>query len=214
MEVKIDHESAAGWRRGRRFGATTAAAAPLALDEQPVFANQQLEMRALLVGKLEKDFLAFRILEFVAVTFEEAMGSALALDANHQRLTIVDAVGQSRSAAAGKQSVRRPFEEQERRPRLELRILLQQLAIALLERAQMLLLLGRELFEHAPAARVAGQCGGAGIKLQPTPFGRDGNAQRVAGKDQLGRPALDRRRAGRSGTIRTSRESAARFDAR
>ena len=43
-----------------------------------VFANQQFEMGALLVGELEKDPLALGVLELFAVTLEEAVRAALA----------------------------------------------------------------------------------------------------------------------------------------
>ncbi len=48
-------------------------------------------MLAFLVGEFEEDALAFRVLEALAVPLEEAMRAALALDADKQRLLIVDA---------------------------------------------------------------------------------------------------------------------------
>ena len=48
-------------------------------------------MGALLVGELEEDLLAFGVLEPLAVALEELVRAALALDADEQRLLIVDA---------------------------------------------------------------------------------------------------------------------------
>ena len=60
--------------------------------------------------------------------FEEAMGAALAADADQRLLLIVDAAHQP-VGAFGEETVRRAFEEQERRTRLELRIATQQLGV-------------------------------------------------------------------------------------
>jgi hypothetical protein len=111
-------------------------------------------MSALFVREFEKDLLAFRVLELVAVSLEEAIGPALALDPDHERLTIVHAVRQS-IGCRGKEPVSGSLEEEKRGPRFELRILLQQLPVSLLQRGEMVLLLRRELFEHPPSARVA-----------------------------------------------------------
>ena len=157
MGVEIDHraERAAGARwRG--------AGVPLALAQRAVLADQQVEVRALFVGELEEDLLAFGVLEPLAVSLEELVRAALALDADEQRLLIVDAVAQL-LGAFGEQAVRRALEEQERRPRLELRILREQLAIALLERPEVLLLFVGELLEHRAAARVAGHARAARV---------------------------------------------------
>ena len=63
--------------------------------------NQQIEVRALFVGELEEDALAFGVLEALAVPLEELVRPALALDADEQRLLIVDArCGASRSPSA------------------------------------------------------------------------------------------------------------------
>ena len=174
-------------------GAPGGPPSPLALDERAVLADQELEVRAFLVGELEKDLLALGVLELLAVSLEEAVRAALALDADHQRLAVVDAVGQP-LGSGGEQPVGRALEEEERRLRLELRVLLQQLAVARLERAEVLLLLVGELLEDAAAARVAGDAGGAGVELEAAPFGGDRDAQRIARKQQLGRAAFDRRR--------------------
>ena len=112
-------------------------------------------MVALLVGELEEDPLAFRLLEPFAVALEEAMRAALAADADHQRLTIVDAFVQL-LGAGGKQPVGGALEEEERRLRLELRILLQQLAGSAPRACERCVpLFVRQLLEDAAAARVA-----------------------------------------------------------
>ena len=104
-------------------------------------------MGPLLVGELQEDLLAFGVLEPLAVALEELVRSALALDADEQRLLIVDAASQL-LGAFGEQAVRRALEEQERRPRLELRILRRASSrVARLERAEMLPLLGGEPLE-------------------------------------------------------------------
>ena len=89
--VKIDHRRATPAARAvRRAGA--AAALPLA--QRAVLADQQVEVRALFVGELEEDLLAFGVLEPLAVALEELVRAALALDADEQRLLIVDALAQ------------------------------------------------------------------------------------------------------------------------
>ena len=109
-------------RRSRADGASSVAGrscrCAAALDEQTVLADQQLEMGALFVGEFEKDLLALGILELLAVALEELVRAALALDADHQRLAVVDALRQL-FGAGGEQAVRRPLEEQERRARFE-----------------------------------------------------------------------------------------------
>ena len=165
------------WLRGR-------AGAALALHERPVLAHQQIEVCAFFVGELQEDLLAFRVLELLAVLLEEAVRAALAADADHQCLLIVDAAHQP-FGAIGEQSVRRALEEQERRPRLELRVALEQLAVARLELAQVLLLLARQILENLAAARVLGDAGGAGVELQAAALGGDRDAQRVAREEQV-----------------------------
>ena len=103
----------------------------LAPRQRAVLANQHLEMVALFLGELEEDLLAFGVLEALAVALEEAMRAALAANADLVRLEIVDAVAQQLVGAAREQAVRRALEEQERRTRFELRILLEQLLVAL-----------------------------------------------------------------------------------
>src|SRR4051794_38903134 len=95
--------SCGGGDRSRQRGRVTtdlglaalrASAPALAFHEGPVLADEQLEMRALLVGELQENFLALGVLEFFAVAFEETVRAALALDADHQRLPVVDPVGE------------------------------------------------------------------------------------------------------------------------
>ena len=73
--------------------------------------------------------------------------------------------------------------------------MLQQLLVARLELAEMLLLFLRELLEDAAAAGVLGHSRAARIELQAAALGGDGDAQRVAREQQLGRAAFDRRGA-------------------
>src|SRR5690606_25112909 len=88
----------------------------LPLGQRAILANEQLEVLPLFVGELEKDALAFRFLEPLAVASEEAMRRALAADADHQRLLVVDALREL-LGARGEQAVGRAFEEEERRIR-------------------------------------------------------------------------------------------------
>jgi hypothetical protein len=80
--------------------------------------------------------------------------AAFALDSDHQRFAIVHSLREL-VRAGGEQAVGRPLEEQERRTRLELSILLQQVVVALLELRQMFFFLFSELLEHAAPTRVA-----------------------------------------------------------
>ena len=118
-------------------------------QQRAVLADQHLEVVALFVGELEEDLLALGVLEALAVALEEAMRAALAADADLVGLAIVDAVALQLVGALREQAVRRALEEEERRPRLELRILLEQLLVALLERAEMVLLFLGQALEHA-----------------------------------------------------------------
>ena len=70
VEMQIDHGSGGGllaWLSAR----LPAAAAALPLDERAVLADEELEVGAFLRRELEKDLLAFRILEPLAVALEE-----------------------------------------------------------------------------------------------------------------------------------------------
>ena len=84
--------------------------------------DQQIAVRALFLGELEEDLLAFGVLEALAVPLEELVRVALAADADEQRLQIVDA-GAQLLGALGEDAVRGALEKQERRTRFELRIL-------------------------------------------------------------------------------------------
>ena len=57
-------------------------------------------MLTLFFGKLEEDLFAFGVFEAIAVAFEEVVRSALALDADEQRLEIVDALAEPFAPAA------------------------------------------------------------------------------------------------------------------
>src|SRR5262245_26997370 len=176
----------------RRAGAAAGAALPL--DECAVLANQQIEMIALLVGKLEKDLLAFGVFEPFAVLLEEAMRATLAADPDHQRLLIVDAAHQP-VGAFGEEAIRGALEEQERRARLELRIAAQQLGVPRLELAEMFLLLQGEILKHLPPSGVLRDTRGPRIKVEAAALGGDGDAQSVPRKDQIGVAAFERRGA-------------------
>ena len=100
------------------------------------------------------------------------------------------------SAPAAKSPLAAPLKKRNVGPRLELRILLQQLLVAALQRAEVLLLLFRELLEDPPAARVARDARGARVELEAASLRGNRDAQRVAREQQLRRP-LVRRLAGR-----------------
>ena len=127
VEVEVDHRGAGARRDGVRPCAAGCGRDPGASTSARYSRIEQLEMLALLVGELEEDLLAFGVLEPLAVFLEEPVRAALAADADQQRLLIVDAARQP-LGAFGEQAVGGALEEQERRPRLELRIALQQLA--------------------------------------------------------------------------------------
>src|SRR5690606_1317984 len=120
----------------RRRGGTTRTFRTLAGDERAELAHEQFEMLALLVGELEEDALALRLLEPLAVLLEEPVRGALAPDPDAQRLLVIDAGRAQFLDTGGKQAIRRALEEEKRRLRLELRFGRRQLAIARLERAQ------------------------------------------------------------------------------
>src|SRR3954470_7124999 len=158
--------------------------ASLSFDERSVLANEKVEVSALFVGELEEDLLAFGILEALAVFLEEAVRSALASDSDHQRLLIVNAVDKTLSAL-GEQAVRCPFEEQEGRAGLEMRVAPQQLGIPILECGQMFLFLGGEVVEDLAAAGVLGHARRAGVELEPAPLGGNCDAERVPREHQI-----------------------------
>src|SRR4051794_38371505 len=178
---------ACGGRAARRGGR-------LGFGQRPILPDQEPEMLALLVGKLEEDQLALGILEALAVPLEESVRAALAADPDHQRLLVVDAVAAEACRAFGEQAVGGPFKEQECRMRLELWVSCEQHLVPLFERAEVLALFLCELCEDAPAARVARNRGRPCIELEPAPLGGNGDAQGVTREEQFGGRAVDRRR--------------------
>jgi hypothetical protein len=81
----------------------------------------------------------------------------------------------SSAAPSSNNAVRGALEEQKRRPRFERRIGRHQLAVALLERGEVLAFLLRQLLKDGPAARVLREVRGARIELETASFRRDGN---------------------------------------
>src|SRR5687768_568515 len=65
------------------------AAAALPRDERSIFADEQLQVIVLLFGEFEKNALAFGLLEPLAIFLEELVRSALAANADEQRVPIV-----------------------------------------------------------------------------------------------------------------------------
>src|SRR5262252_8764836 len=132
---------------GGRTPAAAAGGRRASRTQRAILANQQLEVRAFLVRKLEKHLLSRRILEPFTIFLEELMRAALAPDPDQERLLVVHALAQLlgalREDAAG-----RALEEQERRPRFELWIGGNQLVVALFERREVFLLLLGQLPEH------------------------------------------------------------------
>src|SRR5690606_37689590 len=76
--MQVDHASGVRLTPGAPggFRATTT----LAIDEGPVLADEQLQVRTLLVSEFEEDPLPFGIFELLAVSLEEPVRPALALD--------------------------------------------------------------------------------------------------------------------------------------
>ena len=142
-------------------------------------------MLALFFGELEEDALAFRVLEPLAVALEEAVRAALAADADAVGLEIVDPVASQLLGTRREQPVRRALEEQECRPRLEARILLEQLLVAVLERLQMVHFFGGELAKYLPRPRILHQLDAAPVKLHAAALGGNRDPQCVAREQQL-----------------------------
>src|SRR6185436_2707775 len=149
--------------------------------EGPIFRDQQVPVGAFFFGKFEKDLFAFRILEPVAVFLEELVRVALAANPDEQRLKVVHP-GTQLLGAFGENAVGRTLEEKKGRPRLEQRVLGNQLAIAPFECAEMLFFFPGQLLEDAAAAWIGRDRGRPGVKLQPAPLGGDRDAQRVSRK--------------------------------
>src|SRR5258705_692536 len=133
--------------RGGRLSRHRLPAAPLPLHERTVFAHQQVEVGAFLVGELEEDLLTLRVIEALAVLLEEAMRVSLAADADEQGLLIVDAA-QEPVGPFGEQAVRRALEEEERRPRFDLRVAIEGIAVTPVAIAGGLLVLPRAILER------------------------------------------------------------------
>ena len=125
------------------------------------------------------------------------MRAALAANTDHQGLLIVDAAHQA-IGAFGEQSIRGAFEEQERRPRFELRIATQQLGIARFELAEMFLLLQRKVLEHFSTAGVFRHPRCTRVEIETAAFGRNRYAQRIPRKHEIGVTAFEARRAPRA----------------
>ena len=124
VEVEIDHRDAGFGVRDQALGTGRLLLRSSAFVVRTMYSrSSRSRWRALLVGELEEDLLALRVLEPFAVPLEEPVRRALAADADLQRLPVVDAL-RDLVGARGEQPVGRALEEQERRPRLELRVLL------------------------------------------------------------------------------------------
>src|SRR5260370_31662857 len=126
------------------------ARSPLALAQRPVLAQKQVEERALLVCELEEDLLAFRVLEALAIAFEEFVRAALAADADAERLLIVDALAQF-FGSLGEETAGGTLEEQKGGSRFELRIAGREVCVALLQGAEMFAFFVCALLEQLPA---------------------------------------------------------------
>src|SRR5918993_2798082 len=88
--VSGDRSTSSG--SGARLDARLMAFRAIAFHERAIFTDQQLEVLALFFRELEKDLLAFGILEPFAIALEETMRAALAADADAVGLEIVHAV--------------------------------------------------------------------------------------------------------------------------
>src|SRR5262249_19480638 len=153
---------------------------------------EELEVIAFLFRELEEHALALRLLEALAVPLEEAMRRALTADADEQGL-LVGAFPCQLFGARGKETVRRALEKQKRRLRLERRIAGDELAIARLQGAEMLVLLGGQLVEDLTPARIARQPRGARVEREAAALGRNGDAQGITREDRIRRRARARR---------------------
>src|SRR5581483_10315936 len=118
----------------------------LAGAKAAVFADEEIEVRALLLRELEKNAFALGVLEAFAVAFEEAVRAPLAADADEQRLLIVDP-GRQFFGAGREQAVCRALEKQKCRLRVERGIFGEELAVSLFQRGEMLAFLVGETLE-------------------------------------------------------------------
>src|SRR6266516_98082 len=172
---------------------SAAARAQLTIAQRTVLAQEQLEVRALLVRELEKHLLPLRVLETLAVALEELVRAALTADADEQRLLIVDALAQL-FGACGKQAAGGAFEKEERRARFELRVAGREVRVPLLERAEMFALFRGELLKHRAASWILGDRGGARVELESAALGGNGHPQRVSREHAVRRRPVNRRR--------------------
>src|SRR5688572_548176 len=108
------------------------------LDQRAILAQQQLEVLALFFGELEEHLLALRVFEPLAIALEEPVRPALAADADAVGLEIVYAIATQLLGAGREEAVGRALEEQERRTRFELRVLLKERLIPAFQRLQVM----------------------------------------------------------------------------
>src|SRR5437868_3469354 len=96
--------------RRRRCSARKVCSDAEPFAQRAIFVDQEIAVVALFLGELEEDLLALGVLEPLAVLLEELVRVALALDADEQRLQVVDARLQL-LGAFGEDAVRRALEE-------------------------------------------------------------------------------------------------------
>src|SRR5262245_43825212 len=180
-----------GRRPARACG--TPSRSPLPFAQRAVLAHEQLAVGPLFVRELAQSLLARGILEALAVALEELVRTALAPDADEQRLLVVHPFGQL-FGSGGEEAAGGALEEEEGRTRFELRIARGERRVTLLQRAEMLALLGGELLEHRAPAAIPGERGGTRIEFEAAALGRDRHPQGVAREHAVGRRAVNRRR--------------------
>src|SRR5262252_9339758 len=79
---------------GGRTPAAAAGGRGASRTQRAILADQQLEMRAFLVRKLEKHLLSLGVLEPLTVFLKELMRAALTPDPDQERLLVVHALAQ------------------------------------------------------------------------------------------------------------------------
>jgi hypothetical protein len=156
-----------------------------------------------LVSELEENLFAFRVFEPLTVLLEKPVRPALASDPDHQRLLVVHAA-QETLGPFSEQPVGRTLEEQERRSRFQLRIALEQYAIPVLELAEMLFLLHRQVMKDLATASILGDSGGTRVELETAAFGGDCDSQCVTCEDEVGMSDIGWR-GGTAGATRLAR---------
>jgi hypothetical protein len=157
----------------------------LTTKQGTVLPEEHFEVIAFLLGEFQENLLAFRVLEAFAVALEEAVRATFAADPDLVRFAIVHTRHQQFVGASRKQPIGRSLEEEEGRPRFELRILIEQLLVPLFESAEMVLFFFSETMKHAPAARVFRDPRRPRVELEAASFRRNRNPKRIAGKQQL-----------------------------